>query len=861
MRSWWTNLKGSGGLDFIHLLTIVTLATALIFGGGGAQGPLNNGLIVVLATVLLGAVLFAHFTGRRALPTIAVWPALLMVALMVLGMIQLSAVSNGPWLDAPGRAIEAQLLALFGEDAARPLSLDTEATHRALASFLLPLALLLSALGATRAQVRTYLLVIVIAAVTHAFVAVLQVGLGYPSHLNFYGGRTMPEPRGAFANSNHFGTMMTIGILAIAALSAMPRDPGTRRERSLKSILKNKSVWALLFFLPLFALLVAAANTRAGLFLILLSVPVALIATLRLKVSLKLPLLLLAAPLLLLTASAISPQIQFLAIGGRLWDPEDVRFAIWPDLQYIIESFGVWGTGLGGFDGAFRASENLDLVGPFYINHAHNDWIEWVMETGLPGTLLLVLTLITVIVLAIRAWIRSRHGPGLDRYLILISATALIAVGIHSIVDYPIRMAAISSCLAIFIAVLWLGWTEERPAAKPAGKWASWAIGIASLFVVAALSVHSVRIFAAEAAFVEGRPAAAVALNPRHGEALAAIAGRTDPTEEGAPQRIISTARRAILERPYTAKAVRSLAVALEAQGEPLNAAWPLAAALGWRDAPTQRWAFLQALEVGQFDVAALRADALMRTDNVPDNFDQTLWQLGLVPEFRAALIDRLALNPRWRERWLAAGPSADDRAISGAIAIIDALAERGPLTRYELRGTLQRLVASGLADEALRLSQIMPDDSEMAGLIDDGGFDRDPELYQRRMTPFDWNLRTGNGYLAQVEGRANPRAYIESDGQNGYPLIDRLMGLSPGNYAIEFDVERVNGDVAAFSATTICLGSNAPLATMRLDEGRNSLAFSVPDGCPITALALTSRVSDDYAGALLDNFALQRSN
>ncbi|WP_260483867.1 O-antigen ligase family protein [Sphingomicrobium flavum] len=860
MGNSFTRRLSGQGWDWLHLATVTTLLVALIFGGGGAQGPLNNGIIVMLSVILLAGVLWSHFTGRRPLPTIALWPAILMAGVLGICIFQLTAASDGIWIDVAGRSSERQLLELLGASAARPLSLDTEATNRAFLAFIAPFAILLSAMGATRKQTFTYALLVAAAATIHAMLGLVQASLGFPKHLSFYNDMVLPLPNGAFANANHFGTMMVFGMLAAASAYLL----AGRAKRKTPIPLTGKKVdRRALQLLPLFlilVLLVVVADTRAGIALVLTSLPIALAALFRIKPSWKSISLIIVGPLAISIVGLFTNRFDMSDISSDLVTTDDIRFKVLPDLIFTLESFFPWGVGAGAFDGAFRANENLDYVSPYYFNHAHNDWIEWVIEAGVPGIILLGAALLITLALAVRAWIRARDESRDERYLVALGLTAVIVVALHSLVDYPIRMLGISSTLAVFIAIMWRSWSENRPRASEVGKTTKWGVGAVAALVALALSAHTLRLFAAEAAFAEGQPASAIALNPAHGEALAAIAGRMDQSQPDQVDPAIAQARRAIIQRPYTAHAVRALAVGLEQKGLERNAAWPLAASLGWRDPVTQRWAFLQALSVGQFDIAALRADALMRTKKEPENFGETLWQLGSVPDFRDSLIARLSKQPDWRTAWLAKGPSPDDRAIVGALAILNDLAAQRDLSRQEARGTLYRLINTGKFSEALRLRDLIGAAPPSGTLMDDGGFDRPVELYQQKLTPFDWNFRRSTGSFAQVEGRADPRAYIEADGQNGYPLIERMIGLAPGNYRLTFEAEEVNGDISAFSATTICAGGDRLLATMRLEEGENTLDFTVPDGCVITALALTARVSDSYAGALLDNFSLNRA-
>ena len=78
-----------------------------------------------------------------------------------------------------------------------------------------------------------------------------------------------------------------------------------------------------------------------------------------------------------------------------------------------------------------------------YVAHAHNDYLQLVVELGLPGALL-VLAFLTWWVLAVRRVVAIPDVP--------LSHAAAIASGVvllHSAWDYPIRTAAIGAVFAM----------------------------------------------------------------------------------------------------------------------------------------------------------------------------------------------------------------------------------------------------------------------------------------------------------------------------------------------------------------------------------------------------------------------------
>jgi O-antigen ligase len=88
------------------------------------------------------------------------------------------------------------------------------------------------------------------------------------------------------------------------------------------------------------------------------------------------------------------------------------------------------------------------------VPHAHSDYLELALETGVPGLVVLLLFLIWWGRAAWSAWTR----PGADDYA-RAAAIASAAILVHSLVDFPLRTAAIGAVFAMCLALL----ADRRP--------------------------------------------------------------------------------------------------------------------------------------------------------------------------------------------------------------------------------------------------------------------------------------------------------------------------------------------------------------------------------------------------------------
>jgi len=107
------------------------------------------------------------------------------------------------------------------------------------------------------------------------------------------------------------------------------------------------------------------------------------------------------------------------------------------------------GSGLGSFLNVYRLYESPDTVTNEYVIHAHNDYAELALELGLAGVVLMLMFLATWLVAAKAVWRRESWNPFAQA-----ASIASAAVLIHSMVDFPLRTAAISASFAMCLALM-----------------------------------------------------------------------------------------------------------------------------------------------------------------------------------------------------------------------------------------------------------------------------------------------------------------------------------------------------------------------------------------------------------------------
>ena len=136
----------------------------------------------------------------------------------------------------------------------------------------------------------------------------------------------------------------------------------------------------------------------------------------------------------------------------------------------MISQFWLLGTGFGSFEEVYHIFEPDRLLFPEYINQAHNDWAQLVIEGGLPAVAIGLVALAGLARGSI-AMARDPDMPG-NRSVFWLAATSIVLSA--SLVDYPLRAPVfqlIVAWLALAFCRQWAptGFALGRPSGATEG--------------------------------------------------------------------------------------------------------------------------------------------------------------------------------------------------------------------------------------------------------------------------------------------------------------------------------------------------------------------------------------------------------
>lgn len=852
-------------------MAVALLVTALLLGGLGVRFPLIDASIQLVAVIVL-----LHFALDRPQPGRfrgAALPFLLAGSVALVPLLQMVPLPPELWRAVPGRDLWYRLLEL-AEIAPkwRPLSLDPAATERSFLALLPGLAAFVAIVHQPASDRRKLVAVVVGAALFSAILGALQVAGGRDSGFNLTGGSHSGYPIGLLRNRNHQADLLLIGLVLVCVIGRLRSGETARAEGRL----------FIAAIALVFAAGVIATTSRVGMFLLPFALGSGMLILFGVRPKPKA--LLIAGGVIALSAFIVSQSSAFQRAAARFDFTTDLRFDFWRDTMWAIGEYAPWGSGLGTFVPVFQTAENLNLVNRFYVNNAHNDYLELMLEAGAPAIVLLLAFLGFILASGYRLARKERGSK--DKILAAGALISILLIMVHSAFDYPLRVLSLEAVFGLLCGLLVAScWVRRQPGALaaraaldaggPAGPNPSiltW-IKRASALALALMLVYRIAIVGlTDEAIRSKHYERALAWSPDSAEASRRLAARKlSQRQAGNAERL---ARNALDQSPLAVSAYGSLGFVwhLQGKGQAANQLLMSTATLGWRDVPVQVWLASAALATRNYRIGVERTDALLRLGKLKPVLTGWLRKAAMEPEGARAIAMRLAERPPWRNDYLRKVERLQPGEYAGHEAVLAHLAATGaPPIRQDLAEYLKALVRSKRFLEARRvwLRHAAP---KSTSLVTDGDFDGlsgDPP--KDAVLPFDWNIEEVSGASATAELPAEPLSgpalRVASSGSSAGTLVAQLLVLRPGSYRVAVSARPEEGaGLNAVSWVVRCadrplLGASGDVSNAVGDTGgwrRIAFDFSVPAGCAAQRLELRTNEGGGKGAATFDRMSLQ---
>jgi O-antigen ligase len=436
-------------------LAAAILCSAVFYGG---VLPLTYSLVSV-AVIFLALLLLLRQTrkGKVDLP-IPVWPVLFILLVVV------QATPLPHWLSArlvPWRPAELGLARISGASSSwATLSIYPHETLVALIKLLAYFSAFVLAAYLFDSKKRSRLLIrsLIVLGCGEAAYCFYQYMTGSNYILTYFNASGLGA--GTYINRDDYAGLMemVLPLVFASAFYVFQRGSGPRsasRDWSSSTEAGRRSSLLLFYF---FVLLVVALGTilsrsRGGILAAVLSLLfIALLSQLKTRRStwgIVVFLFILGTVGYGLWIGLNPVLARFEQLGNPAILKLEPRIAFWKDDLHLIRDFPVFGTGLGTFGVAYRHYQTTMVN--YFVNHVHNDYLEFTSETGFLGASLLFLPIFYLLFRMIASFLndRSRYRSSVT----LGCAGSVLALLIHSVTDFNLQIPANALVFAVLLGI------------------------------------------------------------------------------------------------------------------------------------------------------------------------------------------------------------------------------------------------------------------------------------------------------------------------------------------------------------------------------------------------------------------------
>lgn len=413
----------------------------LLLGGGGTPAPLSE-----LACELLAAVALLGWLVLRDPATMPIDRRVWIVVALVtaIPVMQLIPLPPAIWQALPGRDSMRAALALVGQqDTWRPFTVAPQRTLDAVLSLLPPIVAMLFVAAAGFSGRQLLIRAIAVFGLFSVAVGAAQLAGGADGPLQFYYSNPTGELRGLQGNRNAQADVLLIALLALVA--------GWHGWAG-----KSRAALGAMLAVGLLLLLgTVLTSSRTGIALTPIALAWCLFLLRRTRVISMLRVKLWQWGVLAAGAGLMALAVwQTKAIGkvlARFDFVGEYRPDIWRDTLFAVGQYWPLGSGVGTFTRVFVPAERLEAIGQTIPNRAHNEYLELLLEGGMPFALCWAAVAVLVLTALWRGLRSSRVLP--TGHLAFAAGTIALTMT-HSLVDYPFRSMALVTLIAVAAALV-----------------------------------------------------------------------------------------------------------------------------------------------------------------------------------------------------------------------------------------------------------------------------------------------------------------------------------------------------------------------------------------------------------------------
>ncbi len=322
--------------------------------------------------------------------------------------------------------------------------------------------------GAHRSQIKTF--------ITHLIITMIVVGcfesvyglleyLSEHQHIFFEKKtRHLESVTGTYWNRNHFAGYMALVIcISIGYLTCMfsrtsnSKASGWRQKLGRIINMSGTRAGLISFLALIMSTALVLSGSRMGICSFVIAIILMSILLLnktehhswKIYIIKKISLILIPICLLVLWIG-INPVINRFSNTSRDLKSESNRIGIWKDSSGLIKDFPALGTGLGTYEYVFPKYKTFDT--PLLYDHAHNDYLELISDTGFLGLVIVVTGFTYLLLIVFKILLQSKNS-----FVRGVTAGCLggfAYIMLHSLTDFNLQIPANAMLLSVITGIM-----------------------------------------------------------------------------------------------------------------------------------------------------------------------------------------------------------------------------------------------------------------------------------------------------------------------------------------------------------------------------------------------------------------------
>ncbi|MFC3121286.1 O-antigen ligase family protein [Agaribacter flavus] len=337
------------------------------------------------------------------------------------------------------------------------VSIDTGQSTINFIKLLSMFCLLVTTLQLLKSEIRIKLLLTVMVAsgTFQAIYGILEVLLNTKTSLVF-GFEVTSSATGSFVYRNHYANFLMLclcaglGLIVTSLEKERTASPKDFLRVFASNMLSSKAIIRICLAIMVIALVMS--RSRMGNTAFFVSMAITGVLALLLIKNRSQGLIVLIVSIFIIDLLIVSTYFGLDRVQQRLAQTsfeQESRDEVVREASQIIQDFPFFGSGGGSFYSIFPSYQE-SKIHAFY-DHAHNDYLQFIIEYGIMGAIILATICGFTLYKSLRAMKVRKNS--IFRGVGFASSMAMIGMGIHMMVDFPMQAFANSCYFIIFIAL------------------------------------------------------------------------------------------------------------------------------------------------------------------------------------------------------------------------------------------------------------------------------------------------------------------------------------------------------------------------------------------------------------------------